>query len=200
MKLIVGIGNPGKEYEQTRHNLGFRVVDRLAERWGVARMKRRFHARMAEVSRADDRLALMKPQTFVNESGLAVGEAARWYKAEPKDVLVVLDDFNLSVGRAKVGAGGSAGGHNGMTSIIQVLGTNAFPRLRMGIGSESVRCDRDFVLSTFREDELPAVEEMLQTAVHAVLSWLDDGIAICMNRFNRRPGEAEDADTKEEAT
>lgn len=199
MKLIVGIGNPGREYKRTRHNLGFAVVDALAERWDVGRMKRRFQSRVGEAHFAGDRVMLVKPQTYVNESGKAVMAAVHWRKIDLADILIVVDDFNLSVGRVKINAAGSAGGHNGMASIIQVLGTRDVPRIRLGIGDDAGRCDRDFVLSTFREDELPAVKEMMETAVDAVETWMRDGIEHCMSQFNRKPARAENADHKEDS-
>ena len=199
MKIIVGIGNPGKTYERTRHNLGFRVVDVLLRRAGLSCKARRFHSRIAEATAWGERLLLAKPQVYVNESGWAVGEAVRWYKIDLADLLVISDDYHLSVGRIKISRKGSAGGHNGLASIIEALGTHDFARLRLGIGVEQRRCDRDFVLSPFSAEEEQIVGGAVDRAADAVVAWLRQGVDHCMDLFNSRP-EPSDKATKEEET
>src|SRR5581483_583954 len=133
MKLVIGLGNPGSQYEQTRHNVGFRIVDMLAAKYGW-RWERRGRAVLASGTIGTEKVVLVKPLTYMNNSGEAVGELVRWYKLQAEDVLVVYDDLDLAVGKLRLRAGGSDGGHNGMDSIIRHLHTNQFPRLRVGIG------------------------------------------------------------------
>lgn len=186
MKLIVGIGNPGRAYRRTRHNLGFRVVDLLAERFGIECRKRRFRARIGFGAIGGEPVMLLKPQTFVNASGEAVGPARGWHRLALEDVLVVCDDFALPLGLLRLRRGGSNGGHKGLRSVAQTLGTDDYPRLRLGIGREGEDCDRDFVLARFEADELPVVERMVARAAESAVVWAEQGIDASMGKTNRR--------------
>ncbi len=197
MKIIVGIGNPGKEYAETRHNIGFMVADRLAADHGLGPWRARFHGRAAEGTVAGMKALVLKPETYVNESGRAVRAAMDWCRVEPQDVLVVCDDFNLALGRLRARGQGSSGGHHGLDSIIGSLGTADVPRLRIGIGTAQGGRDRDFVLSTFSSAERPVVEEAVRRAARAVEVWLKSGIESCQNQFNAKPDV--NTDQREEA-
>src|ERR1041385_4126537 len=135
MKLIVGLGNPGPEYANTRHNAGFMALDRLARKHGLWGAKTRFHAGVIEGSIAGQKVMLMQPMTYMNRSGLAVGEAARFHRLEPADVMVVVDDFALPLGSIRLRPSGSHGGHNGLADVQRALGTDGYPRLRIGVGA-----------------------------------------------------------------
>jgi len=190
MKIIVGLGNPGREYEETRHNVGFRVVERLAARHGIGGWRRRFRSLVAEGRVERERVMLMKPQTFMNESGRAVRDATAWCDVDLGDVMIVCDDFNLSLGRLRVRGGGSSGGHNGLGSISEHLGGEEIPRLRVGIGSEKAGSDRDFVLSRFAGSERDMAEEGEERAARALEVWLESGLDRCQNEFNMSPDAA----------
>jgi PTH1 family peptidyl-tRNA hydrolase len=187
VKLIAGLGNPGREYVGTRHNVGFEVVDLLARRHGL-----NWPARIDGPSldtrwrRPDADVLLVKPLTFMNLSGRAVGELMRFYKIAPADVLIVTDDVNLPLGRLRVRASGSEGGHNGLRSIAEVLGTIDYPRLRVGVGRGDMRRDlADHVLARFEADEQPGIEDAIARAADACETWISDGLARVMNTFNR---------------
>lgn len=185
MKVICGLGNPGDRYRMTRHNVGFRVVDLLADRWTVSNGRVRDGAAVLEVTRPEplDRVLLVKPMKYMNSSGPPLRSALSRTNAElSEDVLVVSDDFNLPLGRVRIRAGGSAGGHNGLRSIIAALGTDDFPRLRVGIGRGGR--DVDHVLSLFKRSEEALVSEVIAVAADAVEAWLEDGTEAAMNRFN----------------
>lgn len=184
MKLIVGLGNPGKEYEKTRHNAGFMVLERLANRHGLIGPKTKFHAGVLEGIIADQKVMLMQPVTFMNRSGLAVGEAASFYKLEPEDILVVVDDLALDCGQTRLRGSGSAGGHNGLTSVEKSLGTRDYPRLRIGIDPRGRVPQVDYVLGRFTEDQLDRLEPALYRACDCVESWLRDGLELAMTRYN----------------
>lgn len=186
MKIILGIGNPGKEYAETRHNAGFMVVERFAELHRLGAWKKRFLSLTAEGNVAGRKLLLMKPQTYVNESGRALRAAADWCSADAPDVMVVVDDFNLPLGRLRVRAGGSSGGHHGLESIAAHMADAEVARLRIGIGG-GARCDRDYVLSRFTPAERPAMDEAVERAARALDVWLESGLERCMNEFNVRP-------------
>lgn len=200
MKIIVGIGNPGEAYARTRHNVGFRVADAFAERVGIRVARCRFDSLTGEGTGLGRRLLVLKPQTFVNDSGRAVAEAVRWHRAALEDVLVIVDDFNLPLGRIRINPRGSAGGHNGLQAIIEALGTEDVPRLRVGIGDETGRRDRDFVLSEFTAEQQERVAAVVEEAAEAVGVWVREGIARCMDRFNRRPKPAAAPRQEEETT
>lgn len=188
MKLIVGLGNPGREYDQTRHNAGFMVVDRLSSRHSLGPARAKFHAGVIEGRIAGERVMLMQPTTFMNRSGLAVGEAARFHKLEPSDVLVVVDDVALPVGTIRMRASGSAGGHNGLSDIERVLTTRDYPRLRIGIDPPGRAPQKDYVLSRFTRSQLQALEPAMDQACDAIESYLTHGIDKTMSLFN---GKAE---------
>jgi PTH1 family peptidyl-tRNA hydrolase len=185
VKLIVGLGNPGKRYEGTRHNLGFAVVDRLSRRWRIDMSREKFHAWFGDGRFGEERIVLLKPTTFMNKSGQAVWPAIRFYDCQPADLLVILDDAAMPLGQLRMRARGSGGGHNGLQSVIDRVGSTEFPRLRLGIDAPQ-RVSAGYVLSRFSESELPAVEEMMETAVDAVKCWIENGPVATMNRFNLR--------------
>ena len=186
MKLIVGLGNPGAEYRDTRHNVGFKVADALAERWRVAdQWREKFDALQIKTMRGEESVLLAKPLTFMNLSGRAVAELAGFYKIEPADVLVVVDEAALPLGRLRVRREGSAGGHNGLKSIIEHLGTQAFPRIRVGVGRGDARRDLgNHVLGRFDPDERETVSAAVLRAADASEMFLSDGIERVMNAFN----------------
>ena len=182
--LVAGLGNPGREYEQTRHNVGWLVADELARRHGGS-FRSKFSGRVAEVRVGDRRLALLKPETYMNESGRSVGAAARFYKVPPERTLLVHDDVDLEEGRLQVRLGGGLAGHNGLRSIAQHFGTNDFLRLRIGVGRPE-RGDRrpvaDYVLSPF--DPSFDVEELVARAADAVEALAARGLAAAQTQFN----------------
>lgn len=186
MKLIVGLGNPGPEYAKTRHNAGFMVVDRLAVRYGLQGARTRFHAGVLEGPVAGRRAMLMQPMTYMNRSGRSVAEAARFYKLELSDVLVVVDDVALPVGRIRLRGEGSAGGHNGLTDIERALGSPAYPRLRIGIGSPGRVPQKDYVLGRFSPEQLDALEPAIEQACDCIASWVREGLEKTMSLFNAK--------------
>ncbi len=185
MKVVCGLGNPGDQYRMTRHNVGFRVVDLLADRWGVSAGKVREGTARLEVARDEPvgRVLLLKPVRYMNNSGTPLRAALRNTAADPEtDLLVVADDVDLPLGRIRLRRGGSAGGHNGLRDIIDALGTDQFARLRVGIGRNGETADH--VLSTFSKSEDEAAREAIATAADAVESWLAEGTEATMNLFN----------------
>jgi len=198
MKLIVGLGNPGRKYRDTRHNIGFAVADELARRASVAFESAPAEALIARVrTLGSDGTLLLKPLTMMNASGFAVSEIARYYRVVFGDILVVADDVNLALGRIKARPAGSAGGHNGFRSIIEQLGTTDFARLRVGIGRGDPRRDlADYVLGGFDADERPAVTQVIERAADASEMFVAEGIERVMNRFNG-PGDVRDDDQGE---
>jgi PTH1 family peptidyl-tRNA hydrolase len=186
MKVICGLGNPGDRYRLTRHNVGFRVVDLLADRWGMTGAGRvRDGAARLEVERPDPvgRILLLKPMKYMNISGAPVRAALRHAQADAtSDLLVVADDVDLPLGKIRLRRGGSAGGHNGLRDIIAALGSNEFNRLRVGIGRAGETVDH--VLSTFKKDERELAAEAMATAADAAELWLAEGIEAAMNEYN----------------
>ena len=183
MRIVVGLGNPGREYAVTRHNLGFMVVDELARRGGVA-FRKRFRSEIGEGRCRGGKLVLVKPQTYMNLSGHAAREVVNWYHAPREAVLIVLDDLDLPFGALRLRANGSHGGHNGLESILEQLGTREVPRLRIGIGRGHTATAQ--VLSRFSADEERALPEVIGAAADAVTRWADDGLIAAMNEFNQR--------------
>ena len=184
--LIVGLGNPGSDYVNTRHNAGFQAVDALAAELGVKVNKIKFKALCAAANYRGQKLLLMKPETFMNASGIAVEAAAHFYKLPPERVLVLFDDISLPVGKIRVRKSGSAGGHNGIKSIIQELGSQDFPRVKIGVGAKP-NPEYDlaaWVLSTFSASEEKALAVSLKSAADAALSIIDNGVPETANRFN----------------
>ena len=186
MKIVVGLGNPGREYAATRHNLGFMVVDELARRQGAAERRNRFHSDVVEIFDAEEKIVLLKPRTYMNLSGTAVREAINWYKVSLEELLVVVDDIDLPFGSLRVRATGGSGGHNGLKSIIAELQSDAFPRLRIGIDRGPGHATRQ-VLSRFTSEEARVLPSVLETAADCVLEWERQGIINAMNRCNRAP-------------
>ena len=204
MKLIVGLGNPGPEYRGTRHNVGFEVVDEVARRWDVRFQSARADAVLAKspgVPGEREAALLVKPLTFMNRSGLAVGTLQRYYRVALCDLLVVTEDVNLPLGRLRARSRGSAGGHNGLRSVIELLGTEQFSRLRIGVG----RGDRRHrlagrVLSRFDSGERSEMDEAVGRAAEAVDLFLDSGIEPVMNRFNEDVTGSDAEETGEEVS
>ncbi|UCD49009.1 MAG: aminoacyl-tRNA hydrolase [Phycisphaerales bacterium] len=184
MKLVVGLGNPGPEYAETRHNLGFKVIEALDDALGIAVRQQKFGARVGEGFCQGRKVMLMKPWQFMNRSGQAVATAVGFYKLDLEDVIVVTDDLALEPGTIRVRAKGSAGGHNGLADIIAKLGSNAFARCRVGIGPCPGPQTVDYVLDRPREGERPLLNDAILRARDAVLCWLEAGITKTMNDFN----------------
>jgi PTH1 family peptidyl-tRNA hydrolase len=187
LALILGLGNPGREYARTRHNAGFMVLDRLADRWRAQlAIKKKFHARVAAVERDGFKALLAGPETFMNASGEAAQALANFYQVAPERMLVIVDDADLPLGEIRLRPRGSSGGHHGLESIEQHLGTREFPRLRIGIGRQQTgeREITDYVLSKFRPAESELLEKALTRAADQVECWFRDGIQPAMNRFN----------------
>lgn len=184
MKMVVGLGNPGKKYEGTRHNVGYAVVDALAAGPDVSAFHSRFEAQVAEWQLEGEKVLLLKPETFMNLSGRAVRQALDFYQTPPSDLLVVCDDINLPLGKLRFRARGSHGGHNGLRDIQNHLGGTEYPRLRIGVGAPPEDGAVDYVLGRFRPSERPVIEESLSRAVQGVLLWVREGIDRCMNEYN----------------
>lgn len=184
VRMVVGLGNPGRGYADTRHNTGFRVIDSLAQKLQIGVKKRKFAARFGLGESGAKKLILLKPWQFMNQSGSAVAEAMAFYKLGVEDLLVVCDDMALTVGVIRLRAKGSAGGHNGLADVIEKLGTDQFGRLRVGIGKSDRVDDVDYVLSRPSEKERLLLDEAVERACKAVLCWVEHGIEMAMNEFN----------------
>lgn len=185
MILVVGLGNPGSEYAATRHNIGFHVVDELARRWALGDWKTKYTAKINEY-RASGPVLLMKPQTYMNLSGVSVAEAARFYKVPTPDIIVIHDDLDLPAGQLRLRERGGSGGHKGIESMFVHLGTAEFIRVRFGIGRPPEGWDTpDFVLSRFRPEEAQVITEAVKRSADAVEAIMKEGIAKAMNTFNR---------------
>ncbi len=193
MHLIIGLGNPGREYELTRHNLGFLVADELAGSARSAFQPGKGEYWLAKCSLNESTFIVLKPVTYMNSSGIAVEDFLQREKISLGDTLVVCDDFQLPLGTVRLRPSGSDGGHNGLASIIYHLQTDQFPRLRCGIASTTMPADKsmmaDFVLERFAKPELPAVKRMVDRAKEASIAFVEDGIDGAMNRFNSPPSE-----------
>ena len=185
IRLIAGLGNPGREYQRTRHNVGFMVLDRLA---ADARLAWEFSPKW-NAGWAKRDVILVKPATFMNRSGEAVAAIANFYKIAAEEILVVLDDFALPLGRVRLRTQGSSGGHNGLESIFEHFGTESVPRLRIGIGFAPVQGATDYVLGRFFEEEEPLLEATIRRAADAVKCAIDKGLIAAMNLFNQPPEE-----------
>jgi peptidyl-tRNA hydrolase, PTH1 family len=185
MKIVVGLGNPGKKYDRTRHNVGFAVVDAVAAGPGVASFRDQFDAQVAEWFEDGNKVLLLKPHTFMNLSGRAVREAVDFFQVELGDVLVICDDINLPLGKLRFRARGTHGGHNGLRDIQAHLGTTAYPRLRIGVDAPNTEGQAvDHVLGRFRPSERPVIDEAVAQAVEGVVLWARHGIEKCMNQYN----------------
>ena len=186
IRLIAGLGNTGKEYEGTRHNVGFEVIDLLASRLKVELHKEKFGASFGRAEFEGKKLILLKPLLFMNNSGQVVATAVNFYKLDTSEILVITDDMALEPGMIRLRAGGSAGGHNGLIDIIEKLGTEKFSRLRIGIGSRGQATGRDYVLSKPAEAEKKLIDTAVVEAAEAVLLWIKEGIEAAMSKFNRK--------------
>jgi PTH1 family peptidyl-tRNA hydrolase len=187
VRLLVGLGNPGPQYRDTRHNVGFWVVDEIARRWGLSdNWRERFDALSVRAATAAGETVLVaKPLTFMNLSGFAVSKLAQYFQIEPADTLVIVDEVALPLGRLRARRSGSAGGHNGLKSIVEQLGTDAFPRLRLGVGRGDNRRDlADHVLSKFEPVERATIEAAVLRAADAAEMFVAEGIERVMNTFN----------------
>ena len=181
--MIVGLGNPGLKYAGTRHNIGFAVVDVLASRWDVSLTTEKFHGWFGLCQTCGERVALLKPTTFMNRSGRAVLAAGRFYKLALSDLIVVSDDLALPLGRLRMRVRGSAGGHKGLQDIVDRLGTDDWCRLRIGIG-DRIGDPVAYVLDRFREDEEVVMRRAHERAAYAAVCWMEDGADLAMTRFN----------------
>lgn len=188
-QLIIGLGNPEAKYDQTRHNIGFEVVDALAKNWQLSwQQNRRFQGLFAEGKHPQGgKLFLLKPLTYMNRSGQSVRAAMDWYKLSPPSLLAIYDDMDLPLGRLRLRLSGSAGGHNGMKSLISHLGSQEFPRLRLGIGKANHSgAVTSHVLGRFASEEMPVVTEVVELAVEMVEKSLRDGVEKTMSLYNNR--------------
>jgi peptidyl-tRNA hydrolase, PTH1 family len=184
MKLVVGLGNPGSKYQGTRHNIGYELVDRLAQGGSVSRFASKYEGQVAEIEIDFRRVLLLKPETFMNLSGRSVGQAVRFLKLPLADVLVVCDDLSLPLGKLRLRPAGSDGGQKGLRDITAHLGTDQFARLRIGIGDQQGVDASDFVLTRFRPSERSTIDDAIILATQAVAVWVTQGIDAAMNRFN----------------
>jgi PTH1 family peptidyl-tRNA hydrolase len=183
MKVVVGLGNPGKRYDGTRHNVGFAAIDNLAASPRASRFQSRFQAQVCELSEEAGKILLVKPETFMNLSGRSVREVMDFYQLPLSDLLVVCDDINLPLGKLRVRAKGTHGGHNGLRDIQNHLGTTEYARLRIGV--DSPRDDAiDHVLGRFGPGERPVIDDAVALAAQAVLVWVSRGVEACMNQYN----------------
>ena len=185
MKLIVGLGNPGDKYKETRHNVGFAVLSRLAKKYGAGTPRARFQGETIEATIAQTKVLLLTPLTYMNASGGSVLAARDFYKIENSEVLVVCDDFNLPLGKLRLRAKGSAGGQNGLADVLRRLGTEDLSRLRIGVGAPAEgRGATGHVLGRFAKDEQPIIAEALDRATDAAVLWVKSGLEAAMNQYN----------------
>ena len=184
MYVIAGLGNPGKKYENTRHNMGFITIDRLAEKHDIRTDKLKFKSLVGEGRIAGRKVLLVKPQTYMNLSGEAIREVMHFYKLEPENLIVIYDDIDIELGALRIRKFGSAGTHNGMKSVVYQLQSDRFPRVRIGIGSQKKADLADFVIGGFSKEEVPVLEETVDKAVSAVECMLAEDVDIAMNRYN----------------
>lgn len=184
MWLIVGLGNPGKRYEKTRHNVGFLVIEEIAERAGL-KFKTERDFRMARGTVEDKDLILLEPLTFMNLSGIAVKEVIKRFNLMPEDLIVIHDDIDMETGRLRIRKKGSSGGHKGVESIISSIGTQEFIRVKIGVGREKDVPPEEYVLSSFRKEEMPLIRDSIRRAADAVLYITSNGVDKAMNKFNK---------------
>lgn len=203
MKLIAGLGNPGSEYASTKHNVGFMLVDALAKQWNAENWRTKQDALVAETQVGGEKVLLVKPLTYMNESGRAVGPLLAWYKIAPEDLVVLYDDMDIPVGTVRLRKKGSAGGHNGMKSILYHVQAENFSRVRIGIGRPPQGWNViRHVLSPFSPEDRPRIEAAIEALVPAVACIVTDGVDLAMNRFNpvkkKKLPEVSDTMTAEE--
>ena len=190
MYLIAGLGNPTREYEKTRHNVGFSVIDVLADKYNIDVSDRKHKALCGRGVIEGEKVLLLKPQTFMNLSGESIREAVDYYKIDPEDIIVIYDDISLDNGQIRIRAKGSAGGHNGIKNIIAHLGGQVFPRVKVGVGEKPSKYDlADYVLGHFSKEEQVLMDEGYAHAVHAVEMILEGDISAAMNEYNRKKKE-----------
>lgn len=185
MYIIAGLGNPSKEYERTRHNVGFDALDVLADKVGTTIEEKKFKGLYGRGIIGGEKVLLLKPQTFMNLSGESIRAATDFYKVEPDHIIVIYDDISLDVGQLRIRKKGSAGGHNGIKNIIAHLGTQEFPRIKVGVGDKPKKMDlADYVLSRFSKEDRALMEDAFKEAAQAVEVMITDGADAAMNRFN----------------
>ncbi|ABO48659.1 peptidyl-tRNA hydrolase [Desulforamulus reducens MI-1] len=199
MKLIVGLGNPGTEYAKTRHNIGFMVIDRLADESRVSTEKNQHKAQICQITIGSEKVILAKPQTYMNLSGQSVVALMNWYKLSPDELFVITDDMDLPPGVLRIRKNGSAGGQRGLKNIIELLGTQQFPRMRVGIGRPEHGAV-DHVLGKISEAEAELINPAIQTAVEAVKVWVLEGTQAAMNKFNQKNKKKKEKEQPEAAT
>lgn len=187
MKLIVGLGNPGMQYAATRHNIGFEVLDSIAETYNISVIKNKYKALIGDGIIAGEKVILMKPQTYMNLSGEAVKACMDFHKISSEDLIVIYDDISLEIGQLRIRKSGSAGGHNGIKNIIAQIGTEEFPRIRFGVGEKPAGWDlANYVLGRFPEEEMKIVGPRIMDAVKATETMLKSGIDKAMNNYNKK--------------
>jgi PTH1 family peptidyl-tRNA hydrolase len=185
MYLIIGLGNPEQEYSKTRHNMGFNTINKIAQKYNIDINKNKFQGLYENIIIEGKKAILIKPQTYMNLSGNCVQEFANFYKIEKENIIVIYDDMDIDAGQIKIRKKGSAGGHNGMKSIIQRLGTEEFPRIRIGIGRPKHNGDEiNYVIGAIPEEEIPKLDEGVEKAKEAIIEILKNGIDSAMNKFN----------------
>lgn len=191
MRLIVGLGNPGEKYSHSRHNVGFDVIDILSQKLNIPVKKLKCRATVGEGVVGGEKIVLIKPQTFMNLSGLTVSDALSWYKAAPQDMLLIVDDIDLPLGQVRIRGKGGPGTHNGLRHIVQCTGTGDFPRVRVGVGAPPPEWDlADWVLSKYADEETRKTAfDAYMLAAEAALCWAEHGIDLAMNRYNKRHAE-----------
>lgn len=192
MYIIAGLGNPTKEYDKTRHNVGFSVIDALADQYNIDVSERKHKALCGRGAIEGQKVVLMKPQTFMNLSGESIRAAVDFYKVDPEDIIIIYDDISLEPGQLRIRLKGSAGGHNGIKNIIAHLGTQEFPRIKVGVGAKPPRMDlADYVLSRFSQGEQKLMDDAFKEAADAAVMMMTDGAERAMNHFNTKKKEAE---------
>ena len=186
MYVIAGLGNPGREYEGTRHNVGFMTLDALADKYNIDVREKAFKGLIGKGVIEGHKVILVKPQTYMNSSGESIRAAADYYKVDPEDILIVYDDISLAPGQLRIRAKGSAGGHNGLKSIIYRLNSDTFPRVKMGVGAPKHEDYdlADFVLGRFTKEEIPVMEDAIVKAEKAVAEIIKNGVQSAMNKYN----------------
>lgn len=192
MYIIAGLGNPTKEYDKTRHNVGFLAIDALADQYHIDVSEKKHKALCGRGAIEGQKVVLMKPQTFMNLSGESIRAAVDFYKVDPEDIIIIYDDISLEPGQLRIRLKGSAGGHNGIKNIIAHLGTQEFPRIKVGIGAKPPRMDlADYVLSRFSQGEQKLMDDAFKEAADAAVMMMTDGAERAMNHFNTKKKEAE---------
>lgn len=190
MKVIIGLGNPGKDYKKTRHNVGFMTIEKLAKELKIDVAKSKFNAVYGETNYKGEKVIIMKPMTYMNSSGVAVRDLVNFFKIDPEDIIVIYDDVDIEFGDIRVRKQGSAGSHNGMKSIIYQIRNDQFPRIRIGIGKKHEQQDlANFVLNNFSKEEMEVIENSTELAAEAALDFVENGIDHTMNNFNNRNRE-----------